>query len=53
VRKPIPEAREDAEGHSVRPPPEKIGPMIPAIEQDDEDTEGHGGITGSPRPPVD
>jgi len=53
VRKPIPEVREDAQGHSVRPSPEQIGLTIPALDEDEDDAEGHGGATGSPRPPVD
>jgi hypothetical protein len=52
VRKPIAEATEDAEGHSVRPSPEQIGLTVPALVED-EDAEGHSGVTGSPRPPVD
>ena len=53
VRKPIPEAAEDAEGQSVRPSPEQIGLTAPAIEEEEEDTEGHGGSSGLPIPPVD
>jgi hypothetical protein len=51
VKKPIPEVDDDAEGHSVRPPPEGLNPLIPTVEEDD--AEGHSGPTGSPRPPVD
>jgi hypothetical protein len=52
VRKPIPEAHEDeVEGHAVRPPPELVNPGMPGVEDDDE-VEGHGGMTGNPRPPV-
>ncbi len=43
VRKPIHEAAEDAEGHSVRPSPEQAGLTGPAIREDEEDTEGHAG----------
>ena len=52
VRKPIPEAHEDdAEGQAVRPPPEVVIPGMPGVE--DDDAEGHGGMSGNPRPPVD
>jgi hypothetical protein len=53
VRKPIPEAHEDdAEGQGVRPPPDLVNPAMPGVEDDDE-VEGHGGMRGNPRPPVD
>jgi len=53
VRKPIPEAHDDdAEGQGVRPPPQVVIPGLPGVE-DDDDAEGHGGMTGNPRPPVD
>jgi hypothetical protein len=52
VRKPIPEAAaDDTEGQGMRPPPDVVDPM-PGVDDDDE-VEGHGGVTGSPRPPVD
>jgi hypothetical protein len=51
VRKPIPDVEEDAEGHAGRPPHEVVDPPGPWIEEDD--TEGHGGMSGNPRPPVD
>ena len=55
VRNPIPEVAEDAEdaeGHSVRPPPDQALPGLPALE-DDDDASGHGGSSGLPVPPVD
>ena len=53
VRKPVPETNEDdAEGQGIRPPPDLAVPGIPTVEDDDE-VEGHGGMSGSPRPPVD
>ena len=53
VRKPIPEAQEDdAEGQGMRPPPDVTNPAMPNIDEDDE-VEGHGGMTGTPHPPVD
>jgi hypothetical protein len=42
---------DDAEGQALRPGPDKLGPIIPAIDEE-EDAEGHR-MTGSPRPPVD
>ena len=55
VRKPIPEAHEDdTEGQAMRPPPDLLNPGLPGVEDEDEDeVEGHGGVIGSPRPPVD
>ena len=53
VRKPIPEAHEDdAEGQGMRPPSDVVNPGMPGVDEDDE-VEGHGGMTGNPRPPVD
>jgi hypothetical protein len=52
VRKPIPDAQQDdAEGHSVRPPPHVVDASMPEVEEDD--AEGNGGPSGNPRPPVD
>jgi hypothetical protein len=42
---------DDTAGHAVRPPIGHLGPTIPALEEDD--AEGHGAGSGSPRPPVD
>ena len=53
VRKPIPAVQDDVEGQSVRPSPKQAGLTMPAIADDEDDAEGHGGITGSSRPPVD
>jgi hypothetical protein len=53
VRKPIPEATEDTEGQSLRPPPEQAAGLTgPGLEEED-DAEGHGDGTGLPRPHVD
>lgn len=52
VKKPIPESsEEDVEGQALRPPPDPLGQGFPLLE--DDDAEGHGGLSGSPRPPVD
>jgi hypothetical protein len=53
VRKPIPEAHDDdSGGQAMRPPPDVVNPGMPGVEDDDE-VEGHGGMSGNPRPPVD
>jgi hypothetical protein len=54
VRKPIPEAAEDTEGQSLRPPPEQAAGLTgPAIGDEEDDAEGHGDGTGLPLPHVD
>jgi hypothetical protein len=52
VRKPIPEAEDDTEGQAMRPPPDVENEGLPRLEEEDE-VEGNGGGTRSPRPPVD
>ena len=52
VRKPSPEAEgDDTEGQAMRPPPSVVVPGMPELDEDD--AEGHVGLTGNPRPPVD
>src|SRR3990172_5630917 len=48
----IPAKDDDTEGQGVRPPPDLVNPGLPGVEDDDE-VEGHGGMTGNPRAPVD
>jgi len=53
VREPVPEVEEDdAEGQGMRPPPDLAIPGMPGLDEDD-DVEGHIGMSGNPRPPVD